>query len=244
MNESRLNGIGIEYLLECTGRFLTNVCSRIEGSGIIVTATYDVAFYDDQMFVVLGIDRPPSVSRAGSKRRAEYLAGRTVSRIAQSFFNIEEQVGIRQSGAPNWPAGLNGSISHDGTRCACIVHAGPKIYLGIDTETIVNGDGQEAILHSVADKSERQLISGARDLDIMATLLFSAKETLFKALYPKVGNWFGFDCARLKGLPENGFLPLVLNKTLHCDHWRGQVLEINYEVGTSSVLTWLTIGTD
>ncbi|CCJ91504.1 4'-phosphopantetheinyl transferase [enterobactin] siderophore [Cronobacter turicensis 564] len=32
------------------------------------------------------------------------------------------------------------------------------------------------------------------------TLAFSAKESLFKALFPQVGDWFGFECANVVAL--------------------------------------------
>lgn len=45
------------------------------------------------------------------------------------------------------------------------------------------------------------------------TLVFSAKESLFKALFPQVQAWMGFDCARVTKLDDKT-LTLALTRQL------------------------------
>jgi enterobactin synthetase component D len=46
--------------------------------------------------------------------------------------------------------------------------------------------------------------------NIATTLIFSAKESLFKALYPTVKSYFGFEHARVHDIGE-GYVSLKLN---------------------------------
>jgi enterobactin synthetase component D len=43
---------------------------------------------------------------------------------------------------------------------------------------------------------EEALLAGPFPYANALTLAFSAKESLFKAIYPKVGHYFDFDCAK------------------------------------------------
>ena len=57
------------------------------------------------------------------------------------------------------------------------------------------------IKYSIMDEREADLLLCSKTLSFVegGTLLFSAKESLFKALFYQVGDWFDFDAARLTG---------------------------------------------
>lgn len=73
--------------------------------------------------------------------------------------------------------------------------------LGIDVERIMQPERARRLHERIATDDEMALLS---DMPIgrRVTLLFSAKEALYKALYPKVRRFMGFDAARLKQYHE------------------------------------------
>ena len=227
-------------LAELTRGFLSKGQMRVEGQSVLYIADYDLTRFDDNLFGHLGIDYPPKLARAVTKRRAEYLAGRAIARVAQHELEIEGQVGIGADGAPVWPQGLSGSISHSRTRCACLLVPRQASSLGIDTEAIAGASELSTILLTVANARERVLLEGSDNIAVDATLCFSAKETLFKALYSTVKRYFGFECAQLTNLPKDGRIRLSLTQTLHPKLRKGRTFEIKYEIDANYVLTWMT----
>jgi len=228
-----------DMLPERTRGFLNHGRLRVEGTGILFIAEYDLARFDDLLFKQLDIDFPESLSRAVIKRRAEYFAGRAIARVAQTELGVEGQVRIGADSSPIWPQGLSGSISHASSRCACLVIPQQGGTPGIDTEAIASGRELSAILLTAIDAQERTMVEGGNNLEIDATLCFSAKETLFKALYSTVRRHFGFDCACLTTLPKEGRVRLSLTETLHPNLREGRTFDIQYETDASHVLTWM-----
>lgn len=123
------------------------------------------------------------VAGAVEKRRREFAAGRACARAALSAMGVEAGAILRGGdGAPLWPAGVVGSISHtDGYACAIVGAASRFAALGVDAEPI-GGVGDE-LLPRLFDDEEcaRLLAMTPKDRRVAATLSFSAKETCFKA---------------------------------------------------------------
>jgi 4'-phosphopantetheinyl transferase EntD len=88
------------------------------------------------------------------------------------------------TGAPRWPVGLVGSMSHSPAFCvaACGYESG---YLGLGVDTEVASDVPSSLLSYVASPSE--LLAGEP-----AHRLFSVKEAIFKAINPIRGDWLEF----------------------------------------------------
>ncbi|MGH8162057.1 MAG: 4'-phosphopantetheinyl transferase family protein, partial [Gammaproteobacteria bacterium] len=95
-------------------------------------------------------------------------------------------IGKDAHGAPIWPEGVVGSISHAGG--VCIVSAGrrkPELTsLGVDVEK-ATGLGR-GLVDFVCDKFEKETCCNARTADpyVFAKVIFSAKESVYKCLYP------------------------------------------------------------
>lgn len=135
------------------------------------------------------------IAKATDKRRAEFTAVRVCARLALA------RTGIRPapilpgpSGAPVWPPGVVGSMTHCGGYRACAIgRTESYAAVGIDAEP---HDALPAgVLRMVASESER--IALARlTTDAPGTcwgkILFSAKESVFKAWYPATGRRLGF----------------------------------------------------
>lgn len=229
-----------DHLPAMTCGFLTEATRRAVGPAALIEGGFDQTRFDDALFDQLGIQRPASLGRAIDKRLAEFLAGRTMARLAQEALgHAAQQVRIGSDRAPIWPSGVSGSISHARGRCACLALPSNVAAPGIDIEVVAEGHALKSILRLTVNADEAALIQTSPDPAQTATLCFSAKEALFKALFPTVRRHFGFSSAVLRELPCDGALRLRLTETLHPTLPEGMSFNIRFEAGRDQVLTWL-----
>lgn len=142
------------------------------------------------------------LANAVAKRRAEHLAGRMAASLALGLHGIRDYVpGIGLHRAPCWPPGFTGSITHtDSLALATVIpeRSGEPCGVGIDAEVIMNAYDAREIACGIVTPAERQrLLAGAFPFPLALTLVFSAKESLFKALYRHVGRYFDFSAAEV-----------------------------------------------
>lgn len=128
-----------------------------------------------------------SVARAVPKRINEFAAGRRAARRALAALGIPDAtLPVGSDRAPIWPEGFAGSITHDNAfALAAVGHRDRTRAIGIDmTEAApLPGETRCQILRHPDEAG----------LDEMsARAVFSAKETIFKALSADVGFVFGF----------------------------------------------------
>ncbi|WP_333850782.1 enterobactin synthase subunit EntD [Leclercia sp.] len=192
--------------------------------------TFDPATFTDAD--LLWLPHHQQLSQAGRKRKADHLAGRIAAFHA---LNRKTIPGIGSSGEPQWPAGIAGSISHSGTQAVAICSKNGIV--GIDCEAIIDEHEAREIQDGVIDMREAQLLAECGfPFDLAFTLAFSAKESLFKALFPRVQAWMGFDSARVTSLAAHTLTltltcplpPFAQNQafTLHWCHIDTQVLTL------------------
>lgn len=115
---------------------------------------------------------------------------------------------LRAAGrAPLWPAGVVGTITHTGGRAAAAV-AAEAGYLGIGLDLERLRRGSPRLARRILRPTERETVHALRDAerDGWVTAIFSAKESIFKALNPATGVFLGFQDAavELESLPETG----------------------------------------
>lgn len=224
--------------------FLSDLSSfDIEVDGAVaVQARYNLSAFHPSMFTTLSISKPEALSRAVHKRQGEFLAGRVLAQTALGLLGHQNvSVAIGKHRAPIWPSGLSGSISHSEGRCVCVIVPDERAVVGIDIEKIASGDSFEAIFRQTLDPRERDIIAGQTgfDVNVLASLVFSAKETLFKALYPIVGEYFDFDAAQLVYIPEDDELCLELTRTLHATLPANTRFMVRFSMAADHVRTWL-----
>ena len=225
--------------------FLTDIVaqeSRIPDT-VLITASYHADAFRQSLFDTLQIPCPEKVKTAVDKRRADFLAGRAMAQAAMhQLGHPPVPVSNGADRAPLWPLGLSGSISHARGRCACLLSRETGRYFGVDTEAIATGRSLNAILSETLNTRERAITTeGMWPPGTNATLTFSAKEALFKALYPRVGHHFGFDAAELAGAPEKESLVLTLTGELGAGLGRGTRFVIQHRLTGTHVLTWLSV---
>ncbi|MFD9462277.1 4'-phosphopantetheinyl transferase [Streptomyces sp. NPDC060027] len=135
------------------------------------------------------------VTRAVAKRRREFATVRACARRAMEKLGVAPgPVLPGERGAPQWPAGLIGSMTHcDGYAAAALARATDLASLGIDAEPHLTLP--EDVLAAVALPSETGRLDrlGARAPHVhWDRLLFSAKESVYKAWFPLTGKWLDF----------------------------------------------------
>ena len=148
-------------------------------------------------------EEEPLVARAVEKRRREFTAGRTCARRALErlgWTDFPVVSGPRRE--PVWPPGVVGSITHCRGYCAAALARGSDVRgVGIDAELRVTlSDGVERMICSEAERQHLAALPGEH----WATLLFSAKESIYKAWFPLTGRWLDYRDAELTIDPEGG----------------------------------------
>jgi 4'-phosphopantetheinyl transferase EntD len=219
-------------------RFL-GAADRVAQAGpkaVLLRARYAEDRFTPALFADHSIARPPSLATARDRRLAEFLAGRMLAQQALAKFGAPPgPIGIAPDRRPLFPSGLSGSISHARGFVACLVTQGADP--GVDIEACLSGDALVAVKHSVLTENDKEML-GPMD-PLLVTAVFSAKETLFKALYPSVGRLFGFEAATLTAPPGPAGLTLRLCEPLGADLPIGRQYDISADYAGDHVLTWL-----
>ncbi|MGK4349783.1 enterobactin synthase subunit EntD [Enterobacter sichuanensis] len=184
--------------------------------------TFDPTTFTDAD--LLWLPHHAELANAGRKRKAEHLAGRIAAAHALPDHTVP---GIGPSGEPLWPEGISGSITHSGTQAMAVVVRHPDARVGIDCEAILPDSEAREIQDGIIDAQEAMCLTrSGYPFALALTLTFSAKESLFKALFPQVKTFMDFDCARITRLDERT-LTLALTRsqaefkenTLFTVHW-------------------------
>jgi len=184
--------------------------------------TFDPTTFTDAD--LLWLPHHAELSNAGRKRKAEHLAGRIAAAHALPDYTVP---GIGPSGEPLWPEGVSGSITHSGAQAMAVVVRHQDALVGIDCEAILPDREARDIQDGIVDAQEAMCLTrSGYPFALALTLAFSAKESLFKAHFPQVKTYMGFDCARIMTLDERT-LTLALTRphaefkenTLFTVHW-------------------------
>lgn len=183
---------------------------------------------------------PPALDRAVPRRQLDYIAGRrAAARAVQQLRGQPGVIGRDADGAPVWPRGLVGAISHSGGCAVALAGSGAAhAGLGVDLEQVIPCPSEIAPL--VLDPAEARCLAALPLTPAQAlTVVFSAKESLFKALYPTVRRRFGFDAARLLDIgPGHG----VLRLSARLLPWRnGEYLGFRWTLWQGQVLTAIAV---
>ncbi|MFH5066854.1 enterobactin synthase subunit EntD [Enterobacter cloacae complex sp. 2024EL-00215] len=154
------------------------------------------------------------LTHAGRKRKTDHLAGRIAAAHALHALNEHTLPGIGSGGEPLWPEGISGSITHSGVQAMAIAVRDQHLLTGIDCEAILPEREAKEIKDGVINAQEETcLLQSGYPFGLALTLTFSAKESVFKALFPHAGVYMGFDCAQVIALDDKS-LTLALSRTV------------------------------
>ncbi|MFF2012627.1 4'-phosphopantetheinyl transferase [Streptomyces sp. NPDC058195] len=152
------------------------------------------------------------IATAVPKRRAEFITVRACAREALAALG-QPPVPLLpdERGAPSWPPGVVGSMTHcRGYGAAAVAHARRITALGIDAEE--NAPLTEGVLAYIARPEERAALAR---LPVTATaawdrMLFSAKESVYKAWYPLTRRYLDFHEATVSFALDGTFTARLL----------------------------------
>jgi 4'-phosphopantetheinyl transferase EntD len=139
-------------------------------------------------------------TRAVPKRRAEFLAGRLAARTALGALGFDAVPTRQEDGSPKWPEQVTGSISHGAERALCAVARVAEVRgIGIDTERLMGEAASAELRARICSDAERAVLARgiAAPEHHLVTFAFSAKESLYKCLYPLMGRFMDFSAARV-----------------------------------------------
>lgn len=189
--ETQVKQVHVKQVFEFVETVLPGQMQGMKG----ISTRYDVP--QTAVLEATGIALPPALYAAVPTRQIEYLAGRACAVEACRRAGLDPTP--PSTGAdrePVWPRGVIGSISHSHGRALALV-AADHLYrsLGVDIEFMVEPEKAGNLFDMIATNAEeaclRPLTQGDRALAF--TLIFCAKEAIFKSTWPLVRRFIDFD---------------------------------------------------
>lgn len=140
------------------------------------------------------------VSRAVDSRKSDFGDARWCAHELLRSAGKDAPILRADKGMPLFPAGIVGTLSHTkGLRCAMVGDVNDWQSVGLDVEKAEPLSG--GVFHSVTSTTERwalsRLAGSARCENLLGTVLFSAKESVYKSWFPLTGRFLDFDEAEL-----------------------------------------------
>jgi len=189
--------------------------------------------------------KPPKlIAQAHPKRQHEYLYGRILAQaVLKHHFGLDQPLTSLHEHLPIWPTHVLGSISHSQNKL--IVALSDKAsYLGIDIEHWVTSKFAQESAHLILTPSELELwkIKAYEFFDFsqFVSLIFSVKESLYKAVYPLAKQYIDFLEAFVVDIDfENqklilAFAPEIRNRYQLLEQYQG-----GWKVEQDYIMTWI-----
>lgn len=197
-----------------------------------------------QIWQQYDLARPDYLLNAVPKRLNEFYAGRILAQaILQQHFDYSASITSMSERLPIWPKGFKGSISHSNNKLVVAISSQVN-YLGIDIENIVDENFAKDSAALILTSAEQYLwktgqIQGLNFREYL-TLIFSLKESLYKAVYPVAQSYIDFLEALVEQfdfenkLVQLSFCPKVREKYGLLEHYQGY-----WKIEDERVLTWV-----
>lgn len=128
------------------------------------------------------------------KRQKEFIAGRLLVKRSLKVFGIENFALLSgDNREPIWPDNIIGSISHSNKYiCTAVSEISSYKGIGVDLEPI--GEVRKNMLHHILTENEQNWLKGLEqdNLKKLYTIIFSAKESIYKCIFPIVRKFIDF----------------------------------------------------
>ncbi|RRS06764.1 4'-phosphopantetheinyl transferase superfamily protein [Pseudoalteromonas sp. J010] len=213
------------------------------GRLVVSSCEYNMPAFHTDLFQALEITQPDVLAGAIDKRLAEFLAGRFCAAAALRALEIKSTyVASNAQRAPVWPVGSLGSISHTNSQAVCIAGLGENLdYIGADIENWMSEKTASNLTSMIITPQEaRRLHRNDESLVRLLTVVFSAKESLYKAVYPYVGRIFGFEAAEVVEIStQHQFVDLRIKEDLSARIYAGLLFRCHFESRRHSVFTFM-----
>ncbi|MDP9841710.1 4'-phosphopantetheinyl transferase family protein [Streptosporangium lutulentum] len=201
--------------------------------------------FHDPLDATLFPEEEKVIEQAVEKRRREFTTARVCARAALGRLGLPATPvlpGLR--GEPQWPKGVVGSITHcAGYRGAVLGTSSAVTAIGIDAEP--NTPLANGVLEAVSlpeERTELRLLSAGHPQVSWDKMLFSAKESVYKAWFPLARRWLDFEDAVISFDPVAGaFSARLLVTGPKVDGRRLSVLSGRWLVDRGLIVTAIVI---
>lgn len=154
-----------------------------------------------------------AIISAVPSRQAEFETVRACAAAALKLIGVPSvEIVPDAHRAPVWPAGVVGSLSHcEGFRAAAVARKGQIRSVGIDVEPNlpISESTTSLLVLSAGEMSLCRSLGQAAPAVSWDRLIFSAKESLFKAWWPLTTSWLGFDDAEVEPRLDGSFIARI-----------------------------------
>ena len=174
---------------------------------IVPPAVIAVEAFEDPPDVHLYPQEEALLGKAVASRRLEFATTRWCARQALAKLGLPAAPILPgPHREPGWPDGVTGSMTHcPGYRAAALAHSTDIAAIGIDAEP--DGPLPDGVRDRIASPEELSALAGlaaAAPGTSWDKLLFSAKESTYKAWFPLTQCWLGFMDASIGFNPADG----------------------------------------
>lgn len=209
----------------------------------LAVSRFNPQHYRDALATAWGIPLPDRLTQAVNTRRAEYLASRQLARTVMTQLGIDDFILTNAPDrSPCWPDDVQASLSHSAGVVALAVTRQPGCCIGVDVEQLMSeataNETAELLMTSHEQQRLRALPIG---FNAAATLLFSLKESLYKALWPQLHQPMDFQQAVLETVDlSRQCATLRLTDHFSDRFTQGTTLQAEFLWREDSVITLLT----
>ncbi|MFK8986093.1 4'-phosphopantetheinyl transferase family protein [Acinetobacter seifertii] len=190
------------------------------------------------------LEHPLKIAQARVKRKNEYLCGRVLAQsVLNHHFGLDQPITSMHEHLPIWPSHVLGSISHSQNKLIVALSSN-AVYLGIDIEHWVTSEFAQESAHLILTPSEFDLWKNKAcecfDFARYVSLIFSVKESLYKAVYPTAKQYIDFLEASIVDINfENQtltltFLPKIQQRSQLLEQYQG-----GWAVEQDYIMTWV-----
>lgn len=179
---------------------------------------------------------PIAIRHATISRKASFLAGRTAVVKAMEQMNCTSvSLLVGQDRRPVWPDSVTGSISHSFPFAYAAVGKTERWHgIGIDVECIQSAEQAQVLTPKIVLVREAEVARQYFAPGLAETLVFSAKESIYKAAPKELQKGLRFDSAVLNSITRN-HLNFQLVPPLN--YFERSLLQVHFEVMDLHVLT-------
>lgn len=187
----------------------------------------------------LNLLKKSNLIKANKKRKIEHVASRELIKIIlanQYYTSFEIYRGYH--GDPIWPKGYSGSISHKNNLVVAAI-MDECFFIGVDIECILNDFSTKQIMNRILNNNEKNILLkyDCYNINMLVTLVFSAKETLFKAFNRLDYNEIKLNSFEFIGFNEKGYLIFISKFNLKLN----KEFFVKYIIIQEYIITWISI---
>jgi 4'-phosphopantetheinyl transferase EntD len=159
--------------------------------------------WDDDEPAVLPPEGGAQIANAVESRSVEFARARSCAGQALREIGVPPEPILRgPQREPLWPSGVVGSITHcPQYRAAAVAMRTQVKAIGIDAE--IHGALPMDIVRTICVAEERAWINRATGGLHWDRVVFSAKESIYKAWFPLTRRWLGFEQVAVKVVEED-----------------------------------------